>query len=105
MTAKMLVTIIIIAVGFVVLLIVYSQFLFTQEIDKEVCHESVLARHTFNYGPFEVVKVAIPLKWNTERICFSEDERDCPACGSPKKDESGTSTEVSKEQDRARTEG
>ena len=105
MTAMMLVSVIILAIGFILLLILYSQFLFTQEIDKEVCHESVLARHTFNVGGlFEPGRTSIPLRCKTEKICFERGGEDCEyVFGEEKDDNIITSVEINTDEDKAKT--
>lgn len=47
-------------------------------IDKKVCHQSIITRSTFNYGPIEAAKETFPLKCNTEKVCvgYSKDS-DC----------------------------
>lgn len=103
MTAKMLVSIIVIALGFVILLFVYSQFLFTQEIDKQICHESILARHTFNVGILELGKTSVPLKCQTEKICLFRDKEDCYyAFGDANEENIITEIEINKDDSKAK---
>ncbi|MBU3907000.1 MAG: hypothetical protein KKA64_01985 [Nanoarchaeota archaeon] len=72
MSSTMLVTIILLIIGFVIILWFWYQLNPTGKIDQETCHESVLFRSTFNLGPFEPGRNIIPLKCKTEKICFGE---------------------------------
>lgn len=68
-TTGTLITTIILILGFLVLLLLYSQISFTGKVDKEVCHESVIFRGTLptTFG----VKDYIPLKCKTDKVCVT----------------------------------
>src|SRR3989344_2606847 len=65
----MVVTIVLLLAGFVVILLVYSQIAFESNVDRTVCHESVILRGTLSTN-FEL-KETVPLKCKTEKICVS----------------------------------
>lgn len=67
MTSKMLVTIILLVIGFGIILLLYSRLAFSETIDSEVCHESVILRGTL---PSTLgLRASAPLKCQTEKIC------------------------------------
>ena len=70
LTTTMLVTIILLIVGFGLILFVYTQLGWTGEVDREVCHQSVIMRGTLpgSYG----LKEYAPLKCSTEKNCIGE---------------------------------
>jgi len=67
MTSTMLVSIILLVVGFGIILFIYSQLAFEGQVDREICHESVILRGTLpdTLG----LKDAAPLKCKTSKIC------------------------------------
>jgi hypothetical protein len=65
LSAKQLVTIILLIIGFAILLFIFYQINWTGQIDKEVCHQSVILRAT---SPMETQNF-IPLKCRTSKIC------------------------------------
>ena len=67
MTAKQLVTIILLIAGFAILFLVFSQINWTGEIDREVCHQSVILRATMP----TVGQALVPLKCRTSKICVT----------------------------------
>jgi len=70
MTSTMLVTIILLAVGFGIILFLYSQLSFQDHIDRSVCHESVVLRATLP-DSFEL-KTLVPLKCKSRKICITD---------------------------------
>ncbi len=103
MSSKMLITIILLVIGFGILLIVYSNLNGIQEVDRQACHESIVFRSTFNAGPFEVGKATIPLKCRTEKICLSMSGDDCPGMA-PGKKNPVTEIELSNDKEEAKRE-
>ncbi len=99
LTSKQLVTIIVLIASFAVILIFYWQYNWTGTIDKEVCHQSVVMRSTFNYGPFEPGKEVIPLKCKTEKICLTMSGEDCEEFGKPSKKNPITKIKVKNKED------
>jgi len=71
MTSKMLVTIILLIVGFGIILMVYYQFDWTGDVDREVCHESVILRGTLPDILGTGSKEVTPLKCKTRKICVT----------------------------------
>lgn len=65
---------IILLVGFVILLLVYYELRPTEEIDRQVCHESIILRATlYSEKPFfRDVTDTVPLKCQTEKICLKD---------------------------------
>ena len=74
---KYIVEAIIVIVTAAILFIFLGNLNAEETIDKEVCHESVILKSTFNIGPIETGKSA-PLKCKTEKICLSMGG-ECPA--------------------------
>ena len=70
MTSSQLVTIILLIVGFAILIFVFASVGWTEEIDREVCHTSVILRatlpDTFN------LKDLTPLKCQTAKFCITD---------------------------------
>jgi len=58
LSAKMIVTIILLVAGFIILLFFMLRFVWTERVDKEVCHESVILRATLP----SIIEKYIPLK-------------------------------------------
>lgn len=67
MTSKMIVTIVLLIAGFAILLIVYSQLNWTGQVDKSVCHQSVIIRATLP----SIAQDYIPLKCKTDKLCVT----------------------------------
>ncbi len=67
LSAKMIVTIILLIMGFIILLFFMLRFVWTERVDKEVCHESVILRATLP----SIVKEYIPLKCKTAKYCIT----------------------------------
>lgn len=65
MTAKQLVSVILLVLGFAILLFIFYQINWTGQIDKQVCHESVVLRAT---APM-VAQDLVPLKCRTSKVC------------------------------------
>lgn len=76
LTSEQLVLFIVAAVSMAVILIFVLFYPWGPTIDKETCHQSIVLRSSFNYGPLEGKKV-IPLKCQTEKICLSMSGEDC----------------------------
>lgn len=68
---------IVIAVAFLIIFIVRASL--GSEIDRDTCHESIILRSSFNLGPLELSKKAVPLKCATEKICLTMSGEDCGA--------------------------
>jgi hypothetical protein len=67
--AKMLISIILLIAGFGIILFMYSQLNWTGNIDREVCHESVILRGTLPEKSIISTKDVVPLKCKTRNIC------------------------------------
>jgi len=66
MTMSMLVTIIILVIGFVIVFYFFVMFDWTGRVDKEVCHQSVIYRATL--PSVAGMKGYVPLKCKTNKI-------------------------------------
>lgn len=66
-----IIVLIIIVVGFAILLLFYSQIAWTGNIDRAVCHQSVVYRATL--PDFANSKDLVPLKCRTEKVCITSD--------------------------------
>jgi len=64
-----LIVIIIVVVGFAILLFFYSQVAWTGNIDRTICHQSVVYRATL--PGFANAKELVPLKCRTEKVCIT----------------------------------
>ena len=71
MTSTHLVTIILLMSGFAILLTVFFQVGFTKEIDRAVCHESVILRMTLP-DTFDLKNLPA-LKCKTRKVCITDD--------------------------------
>ncbi|MEK6875732.1 MAG: hypothetical protein AABX30_03540 [Nanoarchaeota archaeon] len=71
MTSTQLITVILSVTGFIILLYVISQIAFNQQVDREVCHESVIARATFPEVLDGKTKELFPLKCKTRKVCIT----------------------------------
>ncbi len=90
-TIVIVVAVLIIAIGF------FIRAKFTQGIDKESCHQSIIARSTFNLGTAaEAGKRFIPLNCKTEKVCISQSGQNCGALGNPSKDNPITRVDIGK---------
>lgn len=67
-STSFLVSIILIVLGFAIVLLVFLQFSWTDTIDKEACHASVVLRGTLP----ELAKSYSPLKCQTEKVCLTK---------------------------------
>ena len=77
MTIKQIVWLVGLVLSLAVILIFFGAFPFAGQTAKEACFQSVLQRSTFNIGPFEPGKSAIPLKCSTEKICVTKSGELC----------------------------
>ena len=102
LTAKQLVTLIILVISFVVVLLLWSLLNFNPVIDKEICHQSVIFRGSFN-TPFLQASEVVPLKCQTEKICLTNKE-DCQQFPPPKRGSGVTKIKISKDSSDAREE-
>lgn len=67
LVASTVVVFVIAIVGFIMALLVFSQFMFNEEIDRQLCHTSVITRATMpNTAGAQGL---IPLKCPTQKIC------------------------------------
>ncbi len=64
-TSSMLVKIILLIIGFGILLFIYYQVVWTGQVNKEVCHESVIMRGTVP----SIAQSYVPLKCQTNKVC------------------------------------
>ena len=69
LSTSMLITIVILIIGFGILLFFFWQISFSQQVDKEACHTSIIFRATL--PAFGGVKALVPLKCKTEKICIT----------------------------------
>jgi hypothetical protein len=69
--AKMLISIILLIVGFGIILFMYSQLNLTGDIDRQICHESVILRGTLPDTLIKSAKDIVPLKCKTRNICVT----------------------------------
>jgi len=69
LTSKYLVYIILLVLGFLIVLFLYWQISWTGNVNKEVCHQSVIIRGTL--PSFGGAKEYTPLKCKTEKICIT----------------------------------
>jgi len=67
MSSKMIVTLILLIIGFGIILLVYAQLNWKSQTDKEICHESVVLRATLPQTGG--VQNTFPLKCKTSKIC------------------------------------
>lgn len=82
LTKKTLIGLIILIIGFLVVYFFYTRiFAERGRIDKEICHQSVIERATFNVGGLEAGRQLIPLKCKTEKICLYKKEKSCQDLG------------------------
>ncbi len=81
LTSKHLVILILLVIAFAMILLFWNMLNPKGEIDKEVCHNSVVLRSSFNYGALEVGKKAVPLRCKTEKICLSMSGENCEEFG------------------------
>jgi len=72
-----IITVVGIALFLVIIVLLFGRIPWFSTIDREACQNSILQRATFNLGPFEVGKTAIPLKCKTEKVCLAESGGDC----------------------------
>jgi len=66
---KMLVSLIILIIGFAILFYFFVMFDWTGRVDKEVCHQSVIYRATL--PNFAGINEYVPLKCKTSKICIT----------------------------------
>ncbi len=66
MTAEHMVAIILLLAGFVILFLIFYQVGWEGEINREVCHESVIVRATLP----SIVENSVPLKCPTKKVCI-----------------------------------
>lgn len=78
MSTTALITMIVLVVSVLILAFLYFRYPWSTDINKEVCHESIVKRATFNAGPFEPGKNIIPLKCRTEKVCITDSGKACP---------------------------
>jgi|TARA_B100002003_G_scaffold27167_1_gene22519 hypothetical protein len=69
--AKMLISIILLIAGFGIILFMYSQLNWTGNIDRQICHESVILRGTLPEKSIISTKDVVPLKCKTKNICMT----------------------------------
>lgn len=97
----MIITLVGIIVFLVFALVAYGALDLKNESNHIVCHNSVIERATFNFGPIEAGKKLIPLQCKTEKICVTQSGEDCKAYPEPTKENPVTKETVS--EDEART--
>lgn len=69
MTSTQIITIVLLITGFVIILFVYSQFN-VEDVDREVCHNSVVLRATLP-DTFDLKELS-PLKCKTRKVCITD---------------------------------
>lgn len=69
-TSTQIVTMVLLIAGFAILLYVFNQVGFTKEIDREICHESVILRMTLP-DTFDLKNLP-SLRCKTKRICIAD---------------------------------
>jgi hypothetical protein len=69
LTLSTIVGLVILIFGFLILLFAYSQLSWTGNVDREVCHQSVVYRATL--PSFANAKEYVPLKCKTDKICIT----------------------------------
>jgi hypothetical protein len=69
MTSTVLITVILAVIGFIIILLVYARFAWTESVNKETCHQSVIYRATL--PAFAGSKEYVPLKCKTSKICIT----------------------------------
>ena len=70
MVSSQLVTIILLVVGFAILILVFANVGWTEEIDRETCHASVILRATLP-DTFDLKDIT-PLKCQTKKFCITD---------------------------------
>ncbi len=77
---KVMIGVIILVISFFIIL-TFLRFSWNTVADKETCHQSVIYRSSAKVKPLEASTKAIPLKCQTEKICFSMSGEDCEIAG------------------------
>lgn len=98
-STSFIVTLIILVISFVIILFVVFTFDWSGTISKEACHESAVYR-SLKWKFVEASEV-LPLKCQTEQICFSMSGKDCKELTSTK-DNPVKKVKLSKDPDKAR---
>jgi len=70
--SKILVSIIILLVGFIVVALFFYNISWEEEIDKEACHTSVIARMSIPDNLINSAKDLFPLNCKTKKICITD---------------------------------
>jgi len=70
-STKWLITMILLVMGFVIILLVYSQFAWKDTITKETCHNSVVLKASVPELPGAIKPIDMPLRCQTEKICIT----------------------------------
>lgn len=76
--------VIVLIITFVILLFFLFRISWQPVIDKQACHQSVVYRSSAKLGPLQASTKGIPLKCQTEKICFSMSGSDCMDISSTK---------------------
>jgi len=103
LTSGQLVSIIILILSFVVILLLWRAYYWNPIIDKEACHQSIVFRSSVNFGLIKSSEV-VPLKCQTEKICMSIGNQDCPQVGKNTKDNAVEKIKLSKDPLKAKEE-
>jgi len=82
-STSFLISFIILVIGFAIILYIILSFNWAGTIDRETCHESVVYR-SLNVKFIEAGRV-VPLKCETEKVCFTMSGDDCSALTSTEK--------------------
>jgi hypothetical protein len=69
LTMKTLVTVILLIIGFGIVLFVYYQLNWTGQVNREVCHQSVITRATL--PSTAGIREYVPLKCKTRKVCIT----------------------------------
>lgn len=96
-TSSQLVRIILLIVGFGILVFVFASVGWTEEIDREVCHESVILRGTIPDITGTGSKNLVQLKCQTRKVCLTDKVFGKGDCEADFKEEKFETVRVSKD--------
>jgi len=81
MTSKMIIGLIIAAIGFIFLTVLLMRSIKIVDPEREVCALSVTHRSSFNLGPWEPGREYIPLNCKTQKLCLQGSGDNCATTG------------------------
>ncbi len=94
-----LVGVVLIILALAIILFFYGKLHDAFDIKREACRDSVLMRSTFNYNALEVGRKTIPLKCETNKVCFYKDKKLCDELSSRENDKSVKYIQVSNKEE------